>query len=335
VAEVFTWFNHTISRLNTNFNTLANYQEISAARGLTQQFNLPYYIDLGSFAYQLARFVQNITFQQFAGNLSQSVQTAISYHLALSGLPGATGLALNFNEYEVVPLTLLTDSAFEEFLTNFLSLGKTAATSIIALTLGPLTGYLDGKDDSVYYRFMPQISVEHTITLSAFQSTDEDFDLYLYDSYLNLLTRSVGLTSDEALQWVLIPGRLYYIRVYSSPGVDITNGLGSFEVQISPGSPIDPASVVLQIGVIITILCIISLVLYILWRNWERITRAIERYRVRRMARRLQSEATTETLTSTGTGGACVECDEELPKGARFCPNCREPFREPTEEKKS
>ncbi|MFX1403921.1 MAG: clostripain-related cysteine peptidase [Promethearchaeota archaeon] len=333
VGDVFDWFNRTTTWLTTGYNTLTHYQEISAARGLTQQFNLPSYIDLGGFAYQLSQLIENITFTHYTGNLSLSVQTAVSYHRALSGLPGASGLAMNFNSYESVSLALLDNSVYEDFLSTFLSLGETTGTSIISLTLGPIRGYLDGKDDSVFYRFTSQIAIEHTITLSAFQPTDDDFDLYLYDSNLNLLTRSVGLTSDETIQWVLIPGRLYYIRVHSSPRTDITYGLGSFELLITPSSPINPALVALHIGIIVAIICLFILVLYIIWRNRERITRAIERYRVRRMARQLQSEASTATTPSTGTPGACVKCGEQLPEEARFCPNCGETFEESSDDR--
>jgi len=334
IGDVGDWFNRTTTWLTTGYNTLTYYQEISAARGLTQQFNLPYYIDLGGFAYQLSQLIQNITFTQYTGNLSLSVQAAVSFHRALSGLPGTSGLAINFNSYEPVSLALLNNTVYEEFLSTFLSLGKTTDTSIISLTLGPIQGYLDGKDDAVFYRFTSQIAVEHTITLGAFQPTDDDFDLYLYDSNLNLLTRSIGLGSDEAIQWVLIPGRLYYIRVHSSPRAEITHGLGSFEVWIIPSSPINPATVALHIGIIVATLCLLFLVLYIIWRNRERITGAIERYRVRRMARRLHSEASTGTIQSTATPGACLKCGEQLPVDARFCPNCGETFEDSSDETK-
>jgi hypothetical protein len=329
--NIFSWFNLTISWLSTSHNTLTNYQRISAARGQTQQFNRPYYIDLGGFAYQLSRWIQNVSFQHFTGNLTISIQAAVSYQRALSGLPGATGLAINFNHYVPVPLSLLTSTSYDDFLSNFLTIGEPASTSLISLSLGPMIGYLDGEADSVYFRFTSQIAVEHTIALSAFQNFDEDFDLYLYDSNLNLLTRSVGLTSEEAVQWVLIPGQLYYIQVYSSPRVDITYGLGSFEVTITASSPINPASFVLQIGIIVGIICLIIFIVYIIWRNRERISLAIERYRVRRMARRLQAETSIEATTPES---ACVKCREELPIDARFCPNCGETFEESSDQTK-
>ncbi len=213
------------------------------------------------------------------------------------------------------------------------TLGETADTSILSLSLGPIFGYLDGKADSVYFRFSPQIAVEHTVILTAFQNVDEDFDLYLYDSNLNLLTRAVGITSDEAVQWSLIPGQLYYIQIFSNPRADITYGLGSFEIIINPSFPVNPASVVIQIGIFTIILCIILFIIYIIWRNWENIKRAIESYQIRRMAKRIQTEATTETGSPTSTS-TCEKCSEVLPEDAKFCSNCGETFEEPSENPK-
>ena len=333
VSNVFVRFFQTINWLNTSYNTLHFYSQISTARGFAQQFSIPYYIDLGALSQQLAIWVPNPTFRNFAGNLSLSIQTAISYHQHLSGIPSATGLGINFDYYEPIPLSLLDDTAYEDFLAYFLTLGETESNALVTLSFGPKAGYLEGKGDSVYYQFSTSIGAQHTISITAYQDVDEDFDLYLYDNNLNILTRSVGLSSDEVIQWALIPGQLYYIRVYSSPRSDITYGLGSFEFLITPSSTINPADLVLQVGIIISVVFIIIFIIYLIWRNWDRIKRAVERYRIKRMAQRLQSEAVLEPdIQPTAT--ACVKCGELMPEDARFCPNCREPSEDSTDEAK-
>jgi hypothetical protein len=325
INRVFTFFRNTIFWLNTSYNTNNFYSAISTARGLTQQFNIPKYIDLGGFAHQLYTQIPIPGFKNYAGNLSLSIQEAVLYNKHLSGAPGASGLSINFDYYEPVLLSLRNDTAYDDFLIKFLTIGETQYTTILTLSLGPFAGYLDGKGDSVYYRFSPEIAAEHTIVISTFQSLDEDFDLYLYDSNWNVLTRSVGLSSDEAVQWALVPGPVYYIQVYSSDRPEISSGLGSFEVEIVPNSPINPATFALQIGIIVFIICLVAFVIYVIWRNWHRIKHAIERYRLRRIAKRIQQEAEQEAGT-TSTHTKCSKCDSQLPEDAKFCPNCGETF---------
>jgi hypothetical protein len=321
IPEVFMWFDQTITWLNTSYNTYNAYSEISRARGLTQQFRIANYIDLGTFISYLAQSEPNPIFKNYVGNLSISISAAVSYQLIQPGVARATGLGINFDYYESVPLSLLNLTAYEDVLTKFFTIGETASTSVISLSLDSITGYLDGESDSVFYRFTPTIAAEHTITLTDFQTVDEDFDLYLYDANLNLLTRSVGLSSDEAVQWALSPGQLYYLQVFSNPRPDITYGLGSFEILITPGPPVNPVSFIVQLGIAIAVACIIIFIGYLIWHYREPIQGAIERYRLRRMARRIQREASKEEATSP-TAAACEKCGEELPKDAKFCPEC-------------
>ncbi len=331
INRVFTFFQNTVFWLNSSYNTNYFYSAISTARGLTQQFDIPYYIDLGGFAYQLFTQIPIPGFKNYVGNLSLSIQEAVLYHKHLSGAPSASGLSINFDYYDPILLSLRNDTAYDDFLAKFLTIGETQETTILTLSLGPFAGYLDGKGDSVFYRFSPEIAAEHTIEVSAFQPRDEDFDLYLFDSNWNVLTRSVGLSSDEAVQWALVPGTVYYIQVYSIDRPEILSGLGSFEVNIIPNSPINPAAFVLQIGIIVFIICLIAFILYVIWRNWHRIKRAIERYRLRRMARRIQKEALQEAET-TPAPTKCSKCEALLPEDAKFCPNCGETFNETPDE---
>lgn len=333
IPEVFMWFNQTINWLNTSYNTYNAYSEISRARGLTQQFRIANYIDLGTFISSLAQSEANPIFKNYAGNLSISISAAVIYQLIQPGVARATGLGINFDYYESVPLSLLNTTAYEDVLTKFFTIGETASTSVISLSLESITGYLDSESDSVFYRFTPTIAAEHTITLTDFQTVDEDFDLYLYDANLNLLTRSVGLSSNEAVQWALIPGQLYYLQVFSNPRPDITYGLGSFEIRITPGPPVNPVTFIVQLGIAIAVACIIIFIGYLIWHYREPIQGAIERYRLRRMARRIQREASKEEATSP-TATACEKCGEELPKDAKFCPECGETFTEAPNESK-
>jgi hypothetical protein len=333
IPEVFMWFDQTINWLNTSYNTYNAYSEISTARGLTQQFKIANYIDLGTFIYYLEQGLPNPTFKNYAGNLSLSISAAVIYHLIQPGVARATGIGINFDYYESVSLSLLSLTAYEDFLTKFFAIGETVSTSILNLHMEPITGYLDGESDSVFYRFTPTIAAEHSITLTDYQTVDEDFDLYLYDVNLNLLTRSVGLSSDEAVQWALVPGQLYYLQVFSNPRPDITYGLGSFEIIITPGSPVNPVTFVIQMGITIAVACIIIFIGYLIWLYREQIKGAIEQYRLRRMARRIQRETSEEAAAST-TAASCEKCGEELPEGAKFCPECGKTFTEAPKESK-
>ncbi len=334
IADVFLWFNQTINWFNTSYNTYHYYSQISTARGLTQQFSIPHYIDLLGFTQQLFQQIPNPSFRNYAGNLSESIQEAVSYQRHLSGIPGASGFGINFDYYLPIPLSLLTMTAYTSFLSTFLTIGETNSTSYTTFSLSSITGYLDGEADSVYYRFTPEIAAEHTITLTSFQTVDEDFDLYLYDENLNLLARSIELSSHEAVQWALVPGEIYYLQIYSNPRQDITYGLGSFEIVISPGPPVNPVAMVVQIGIIVTIGCVILLIGYIIWRKRESIRRQIQRYRIRRMARRLREEATADEESASPAVATCEKCGEQLPEDARYCPICGETFTGPADEPK-
>lgn len=333
IPEVFMWFDQTINWLNTSYNTYNAYSEISLARGLTQQFKIANYIDLGTFIAQLAQGVTDPMFRNYAGNLSSSLRTAVIYQLLQPSVAKATGLGINFDFYESVPLSLLNLTAYDEFLAKFFAIGETASTSMIRLSLEPFNGYLDGESDSVFYRFTPTIAAEHTISLTDFQTVDEDFDLFLFDANLNLLTRSVGLTSDEVVQWALVPGQLYYLQVFSNPRPDIMYGLGSFEIMITSGPPVNPVTFIIQAGIALAIVCFIIFIGYLLWHNRDRIKRAIERYRIKRMAKRLQREASEESAVSI-SGATCEKCGEELPEGAKFCSECGVTFAEAPEKSK-
>lgn len=332
IADVFLWFSQVLNWLNTSYNTYHFYSQISTARGLTQQFSIPHYIDLKGFTQQLFQKIPNPSFRNYSGNLSESIQKAVSYQRYLSGIPGASGLGINFDYYQPIPLSLLTMTAYTDFLSRFLTIGETDSTSITTFSLSSIAGYLDREDDSVYYRFTPEIAAEHTITLTNFQPFDEDFDLYLFDENLNLLTRSIGLSSHEVVQWALVPGEIYYLQIYSNPRQDITYGLGSFEIVISPGPPVDPVAIVVQIGIIVAIVCIILFISYIIWRKRESIRRQIQRYRIRRMAKRLREEASAEEESASAVAATCEKCGELLPEDARFCPKCGETFADPADE---
>jgi hypothetical protein len=102
---------------------------------------------------------------------------------------------------------------------------------------------------------------------------------------------------------------------------------------ISPGSPVNPVTFIVQLGIAIAIVCIIVFIGYVIWHYRERIREVIERYRLRRMARRIQREASEEEATSP-TAAGCEKCGEELPKDAKFCPECGETSTEAPKESK-
>ncbi|MFX1341692.1 MAG: clostripain-related cysteine peptidase [Promethearchaeota archaeon] len=316
------WFDETVEWLLNPGVLTTNYSIISGARGATQQFAIPHFIDLWDFSNQLAFQSIDPVIQSLATNISNSVLATIAYEQSLHGVPDAIGLAINFAEYEAVPLSFLNDTRFAEFISEFHGIGETTINSVMQFEFVPLNGYLDGKNDSVYFRITVPIPTEYTIVLRPLDNYDADFDLYLYDSNQNLLVRSISLNSTETIQYSLLPDQIYYIRVISYPRSDITYGLGSVNINIVPGSPINPIIFVIIGCLIFVVFCIISLCSFFLYRYWKR----------RRMQR--QIEPTPEPTKSEGQDSAvastqtafCSECGELFPDKAKYCPRCGKNF---------
>jgi len=250
----------------------------------------------------------------------------------MQGVPGAVGLAINFADYEVVPLSLLNVTRYPEFINEFQGIGETTINSVMQYDYVPLNGYLDGKNDSVYFRITVPIPTEYTIFLTPFEDYDADFDLYLYDNNQNLLARSISLNSTEAIQYSLIPDQIYYIRVISYPRSDITFGLGSVNITIIPGSPINPIIFVIIGCLVVVGLSLIILCSFFLYRYWKRRT---IRQQIERTREPTESDSDGSAVAATQTT-FCIECGEIFPDKAKFCPKCGKTFedtdtREPTD----
>ncbi len=315
--------------LNTPLNLPFYYSAICEVRGRVQQFSVPNIIDLGSFANQMWLTIPTRALQNLVGNLSLSIQSAIVYERHLSGIPGTTGLAVNFDLYQPTSLSFLNNSQYEQFLANFHLIGETIETAIVPLQAGPLIGYLDGENDSVYYRYDPQIAAQHTLHLTAFQPIGEDFDLYLFDSNMNFLTRSVETGSTETIQYAFVPGQIYYIRAFSHPVPDSDFGFGAFQIAITYSPPINPASIALIIGIIAAIAVMIFVISYIVYHNRSKIATALRQLRTNDQ-RQIESPPQGDLESQTST--ECIQCGESLPENAKFCPNCGKIFEEPSEE---
>jgi hypothetical protein len=265
---------------------------------------------------------RNPLIQSLATNLSQSVHAAIAHERSMPDVPGAVGLAINFANYEVVPLSLLNVTRYSEFITEFQEIGETTINSVMQFEFVPLNGYLDGKNDSVYFRITVPIPTEYTIFLTPFENYDADFDLYLYDSNQNLLARSISLNSTEAIQYSLIPDQIYYIRVISYPRSDITFGLGSVNLAIVPGSPINPIIFVIIGCLVVVALILIILGSFFLYRFWKR---RIIRRQIERTREPTESDSESSAAASTQTA-FCNECGEIFPDNAKYCPKCGKTF---------
>lgn len=275
VTHVIGWLDTLIDQLLEPSFLELNYEGICASRGATLYFKQPDFIDLGAFAYQLSQILIDPQLQFLSYNITLAVLYTIVFEQHLGGLPGASGLAINFSNHSSVPLILLNDIRYRDFITAFTAIGETQNTSIPVYH--PLTywGYLDGKNDSVYYTFHPQVSTLFTLHLAAMQPYDEDFDLYLYDSNMNLLTRSVELDSTETLQHNFVAGNVYYIRVWSYLREDISHGLGAFTLRIDQGAIVNPISLIVLGGSIVGFIAMIFLIVVflrrrrILHRSWQ------------------------------------------------------------------
>lgn len=316
------WFNETVEWLLNPGVLTTNYSIISGARGTTQHFAIPHFIDLWDFSNHLAAQSINPVIHSLATNMSHSVLATIAYEGNMQGIPGAVGLALNFADYEAVPLSLLNVTRYSEFINAFHGIGETTINSVMQYEFVPLNGYLDGKNDSVYFRITVPIPTEYTIVLRPFENYDADFDLYLYDSNQNLLARAISLNSTEAIQYSLLPEQIYYIRVVSYPRSDITYGLGSVHIDIVPGSPINPIIFVIIGCLIVVAFCFIILCSFFMYRYWKRrdLQRQIERTR-----EPTESDSDESPVTATQTA-FCSECGEIFPDKAKYCPRCGKTF---------
>jgi hypothetical protein len=319
LSNVVTWFRRILNTMLAPNILKQQYSAISGARGNTVQFAIPHVIDLGSFGYQLAQQLPLLTTGQLGYNLSLSVLNAVVYERHMSGANGASGLSVSFAEHGLASLRLLNETRFEDLLQAFHAIGETPGNAPLVPYTGSISGYLDNTNDSVYIKWIPHISVVHTLQLRAYQLGDADFDLYLYDANMNLLARSVESSSSEILQYAAIQAQTYFIRIHSYPGADITFGLGACQITITPSSGINPISYVFLAATIIGVAILVILSYIGLRRLWAYLS--VRRERIRAREALIEATADPEKLT-VHLEGQCPECGEEYPEGARFCPKC-------------
>ena len=319
LASVITWFSSMLNTVLAPNILKQQYSAISGARGNTVQFAFPQVIDLGSFGYQLAQQLPLLVTGQLGFNLSSSVLNAVVFERHMSGVNGASGLSVSFAEHESASLSLLNDTRYEDFIQAFHAIGDTTGSAPLVPYTGSISAYMDGRNDTVYIKWIPYISVVHTIQLAAYQTGDADFDLYLYDANMNLLARSVETTSSEILQYAVIQAHTYYIRVHSYPGGNVQHGLGACRITFTPSSGINPVFYVFLAATVIGIA--ILLILSYIGLRWLYAYLSARRERLR--AREALIAATAETTNHTPSlEGQCPKCGEEYPPGARFCPKC-------------
>jgi hypothetical protein len=300
----------------------ANYEAICEAYGATQNFIWPDFVDLADFALQLDAAFLSAALSNSSLRLRTAALAAVYFEQHLSGLPDATGLGLAFSTHGGIPLELLTNTHYEEFMQAFQGLGDSSATALTMSTGGTHYGYLDGEDDDVFYRFTPDASTTFSLRLDSMREYDEDFDLYLYDGYLNLLEASEGYTSTEYVEYNFVAKEVYYIRVHSYADSDIEFGLGAFRLTVLSVLAIDPVLVALFIIAIVVIIlivvCIVRTTRHGWLGRWERSS-----VQPRQPA---GTPATSSTpSTSTSRAGFCTNCGAVLPMGVLRCPSCGHP----------
>lgn len=311
--------NNLVHALLTSTTLRNNYESICAARGATQSFSWPDFMDLGDFALQLRSALLNAALSNLSLILQEAVAATVQREQHLSGLPGATGLGLAFSTHRGISLELLADTSYEEFMRAFDGIGNTSATALPISSAGTHYGYLDGKGDDVYFRFTPDTSTVYTLRLDSIQEYDEDFDLYLYDSSLNELRASEGYSSTELIEYNCVAEEVYYIRVHSYADPDIVDGLGALRLTVLPAFWIDPVLlaflVIAIIVIILVVVCAVAATRQGRLRRWE----SSSTY-----TRHPATAAATLSAPppSTSNPGFCTNCGAPLPTGAQRCPSC-------------
>ncbi len=303
-------------------NTLRTYYEaICHARGLTQSFGWPDFMDLGDFATEVSLLILDPTIAGLAQNLSIKAQAAVFSEQHLLGVPDATGLGIAFSTHSSVPLDLLTDTDYEAFMTAFLAEAETSSNSITITDSEIHYGYLEGEGDTVYFRFTPLTSNNYNVRLDAMQEYDEDFDLYLYDEDGYELDSSESIYSSETIQYNFIAGETYYIVAYSYIGTGITFGVGAFSLTVTPSLLIDVVTIAILLGAI----AVIIIIVYFIWRAYSRRRRQLHSWQAETAYSPYGKPTSTQPQTTppgTITTGFCSYCGASLPQGAEFCPNC-------------
>lgn len=303
----------------------AIYELVCLARRYTQGFTSAEFMDLGGFALQLAAAFSNETGLPFteihhlATNLSLAIESAIIAESHLTGVSGATGLGLTFGSYGSTQLALADDTGWDEFMTYFLSAGRSFYDAIFIDASPEHYGYLDGYQDSVWFAIIPNVSGYFTFDMTAvWDEYVTDFDLYLYDSNGNELGASYSPESSETISHYLTTGLSYYLEIYSY-GNDYL-GAGVFQLSIysqpSPTNPFDPGATTLLaliiIGSVGGIITIVFLIAYLARRS---ITPAPSPSPYTRPQAR-------PPHIDTDVVRYCGYCGSVLPARAQYCPIC-------------
>ncbi len=302
--------------------TLSTYYEaLCNARGLAQTFGWPDFMDLADFAAKASLLIQDPTISNLAQDVSTKAQAAIHFEQHLSGDADATGLGIAFSTHYSIPLDLTTDTNYEDFMNAFLDKAGTSSDSILITDGGTHYGYLDGYYDSVFYRFVPEVSGTYTLRLESIKEYDEDFDLFLYDNEGYEVDASQSVYSSETIQYNFVAGETYYIEAYSYPGASVIFGLGAFSLVVS----LNILTNVFIIAIIAVAIVIVIIIVFFVWRlysqkrqrphSWQTET-AYSPY-----GKPVETQP-TRTPPIADTRGFCVYCGASMPEGAAFCPNC-------------
>ncbi|MFX1475415.1 MAG: clostripain-related cysteine peptidase [Promethearchaeota archaeon] len=187
-------------------NLQTYFESLCIARAATQSYVVPFYTDLGDFAAEtILSATEHLHIATLAQHLQHDVDQSVIFEGHFSGVRDSTGLGFGFTTYGSLPLALLADTQWDEFMSAFCAIGETPATApLLRANYGVRHGYLDGKTDEFYFLFTPTSAGTFTFRIESAWGIDEDLDFYLYDAGMNELVSSATTdTSTEVISYYI------------------------------------------------------------------------------------------------------------------------------------
>jgi hypothetical protein len=318
LQDIVTSLHLLCSELRSLLDSPVVYDRVCIARVFTQGFTRADFVDLGGFASALANVFSDSMYpplESLARDLGDAVAAAIVHEEHLSGAPEASGLAVVLNKY-FDDLDLADDTMWDEFMDDFTDVGSTRGTAVGVSANAEYFGYMEWAEDSLYYEFVPAVTGLYTFSLEALLlDYFTDFDLYLYDEYIEVLASSLGSDSTESFTVHLNQGDTYYIEVYSYPGD--TDGIGVFHLIVQQGVTILPQAefwvIVMAVGIVAIVAVSIAVMVFML-RRGPPVPKP--------PPRRYSHPPDTPASQRSETMRFCAYCGALLPSQAQYCPVC-------------
>ncbi|MBN2542262.1 T9SS type A sorting domain-containing protein [bacterium] len=208
------------------------FSTILGLRSSVEFFEAPNNVDLWDFADKVGDAVSSVSSQ--ANALKNAIDDAVVAEYHSTGHPNVHGLAIylpmNASQFDgaytsTANLDMVADHQWDEFLNELYTGGSSEVVDFYepndysSAAYGPIPEFViiqslcSYEYDSDYYTFFLGGNTNIGIIMEG-PDGDEDFDLYLYDSELNLLGYSEDYGTDEYIEASLSAGQ-YYIEVYN------------------------------------------------------------------------------------------------------------------------